>query len=52
MAACLLEELPREKAGAELVLQSRSAIGQILSGQSDRLLVLAGPDRSDRASPL
>ena len=48
--ACLLEELPREKAGAELVLQSRSAIGQILSGQSDRLLVLAGPAVIDQPS--
>ena len=48
--ACLLEELPREKAGAELVLQSRSAIGQILSGASDRLVVLAGPAVIDQPS--
>ena len=48
--ACLLEELPREKAGAELVLQSRSAIGHILSGASDRLVVLAGPAVIDQPS--
>jgi 3-deoxy-D-arabino-heptulosonate 7-phosphate (DAHP) synthase len=41
--ACLLEELARDKAAAQLVRAARTAVGDILSGTSDRLLVLAGP---------
>jgi len=48
--AILLEELPRNAGQAEVVINTRTAISQILSGESDRLLVLAGPAVIDQPS--
>jgi len=48
--ACLLEELPRDAAQASAVASARQDIAQILSGESDRIVVLAGPAVVDNAS--
>ena len=45
--ACLLEELPRSSDGALVVREARAAIAKILNGESDRLVVLAGPAAVD-----
>lgn len=45
--ACLLEELPRSSESAAVVSDAREALHAILSGQSDRLVVLAGPAAVD-----
>jgi len=41
--AILMEELPISAAASETVAQARDAIGKILRGEDDRLLVVAGP---------
>ena len=41
--AILLEELPLPPPGATTVLRAREAIGRILDGEDDRLLVVVGP---------
>ena len=41
--AMLLEESPRSAEHAEVVRRGRAEVSQILSGQSDRLLILCGP---------
>ena len=48
--ACLLEELPRDNTQAQVVLEARAAIGEIFSGASDRMLILAGPAVVDDVS--
>ena len=48
--AILLEELPRDALQAGLVVSTRAAISQILSGESDRILFLAGPAVVDQPS--
>ncbi|MER5644409.1 3-deoxy-7-phosphoheptulonate synthase [Streptosporangium sp. NPDC002524] len=41
--AALREEIPMSPAAAETVLNGRYEVAQVLSGQSDRLVVVAGP---------
>ena len=41
--AILMEELPADEKASTLVWQSRGEIGQIVTGQDDRLLVVVGP---------
>ncbi len=41
--AILLEELPLPAAGAAMVLRAREAIGRVLNGEDDRLIVVVGP---------
>jgi 3-deoxy-7-phosphoheptulonate synthase len=41
--AILMEELPETDAVADTVTQSRAAVGELLEGKDDRLLVVVGP---------
>ncbi|MBI2494492.1 MAG: 3-deoxy-7-phosphoheptulonate synthase, partial [Candidatus Rokubacteria bacterium] len=41
--AILLEELPLSDRGSETVARGRRAIGRVLTGEDDRLVVVVGP---------
>jgi len=41
--ACAIEQVPMSREAKRLVLRARCEISQIVQGESDRLLVLAGP---------
>ena len=45
--ACLLEELPRTEASAKVVGDARRGVHKVLTGASDRLIVLLGPAAVD-----